>query len=142
MRDYIAAVKKPTCTNNVGELGERAFVNWFESNYQDSAIHKQTTKNDYAGIDFICDKGLKYQVKATSAQTYTFNHSVEDAERKLVCDFYVFVEITPSYCYIVNVKTPKQVMSDLKKSIHYKNSSFIWKADIDNKFVDIEKIKR
>lgn len=94
-RTYIAKItlKEESEYVNTGLLGEQIFKYWFGNNFNDEILHKQKADRDYDGIDFVDEKGYKYQVKTTRAKSYTFSGCKEDLDNKLNADFYVFVQI-------------------------------------------------
>ena len=130
MRRYVAKIKiadfRPVST---GELGELAFNRWFSNNFEDETIHSQALDRDYMGIDFACNKGYTYQVKATSHKSYTFNCQLDNFAEHLRADFYVFIQIRGDYAYVEGVYDHDYVKANVKESYKYKNS-FIYAKDL------------
>ena len=132
MRNYIARIELiPSMQGkSSGAIAEWAFSEWFYLTYQGEALHKQKADNDYNGIDFIDEKGIKYQVKGTQGRTFTFNCSLELLERHLTCDQYVCIQVHKKYAYIESIYTKKNILNLAKPSFNYKKSCFIWAKDL------------
>lgn len=132
MRRYISKIKIPDSWLKLetGTLGEYMFYNWFENNYQGEKLHKQKADRDYEGIDFTCEKGYKYQVKATRHHSYTFNVSLENLSEHLSCDLYVMIQIRDEYAYIESIYQRAEVMNLAKQSFKHEKSSFIYSQDL------------
>ena len=80
MRKYIAKINitEALLKESTGYIGEKVFEQWFMNNFQGEQLFKQNADRDYQQIDFVDDKGYKYQVKATREKTYTFNCILEE----------------------------------------------------------------
>lgn len=130
-RMYISkiALKKESKTINTGLLGEQIFKYWFGNNFNDEILHKQKADRDYEGIDFVDEKGYKYQVKATRAKSYTFNCKKEEVFKKLKADFYVFIQIKEDCAYIENFYNKEYVKSNIVNSFTNGNS-FIYAKNL------------
>lgn len=130
MRNYLSK-KSITNYSNLptGEIGEKVFKEWFLNNFQGEVIHKQNADRDYQGIDFACEKGYTYQVKATRAKSYTFNCVLANANDHLNADYYVFIQIRGEYAYFEKMYTKEEILSNLNPS--YKDdNSFVWAKDL------------
>lgn len=130
MRRYVAKIDLTDFNNrSTGELGELAFKSWFLKNFQGETIHDQSLDRDYMGIDFACNKGYTYQVKATSHRSYTFNCQLDNLSDHLRADFYVFIQIKNGFAYIEGVYDQEYVKSNIKESYKYKNT-FVYAKDL------------
>jgi len=130
-RKYIAQIRlsKESRNINTGALGETIFKYWFGNNFNNELLHKQKADMDYNGIDFVDEKGYKYQVKATRARSYTFNCKKENIEKKLNADFYVFIQIKEECAYIEGFYDKEYINSKIVDS--FKNgNSFIYAKDL------------
>jgi len=127
MRTYLAKIKIPDNIKNesVGSIGEKVFEHWFKKNFNDEHLFKQKADRDYNKIDYADEKGYKYQVKATSKNSYTFNCSSEDILKHLTCDYYVLVQLKNEYAYIEKLKTKQYILDNIIQSFNYNNSSYI-----------------
>lgn len=130
-RIYISkiALKKESKTINTGLLGEQIFKYWFGNNFNDEMLHKQKADRDYEGIDFVDEKGYKYQVKATRAKSYTFNCKKEKIIKKLKADFYVFIQIKEDCAYIENFYDKEYIKANIVNSFTNGNS-FIYAKNL------------
>jgi|OM-RGC.v1.025894373 hypothetical protein len=138
MRKYIAKINIPEelLKESTGYIGEKVFEQWFINNFQGEQLFKQNKDRDFQGIDFVDDKGYKYQVKATREKTYTFNCYLEDIQEHLSSDVYVFVQIKNKVAYIETFRNKKYITNQIKASFKYKNS-FIWAIDLQQNVLDI-----
>lgn len=114
--------------SKTGAIGEKAFMKWYKSCY-DYQIFKQPKFRDIKGIDFVDELGYKYDVKTTIKNTYTFNCSMEDLRKKLICDFYPLIQIIGEYAYIEDIVTKDYILDKAKPS-YINDSCFIWKRDL------------
>ena len=140
MRKYTAKIELIEKEFDTGMLGEFIFKNWFENNFNGEVLHKQSKDRDFEGVDFACNKGYTYQVKATIAKTYTFNCSLENLPDKLTCDFYVFIQIKDDYAYIEGIYKKDYVLDNAKSSYHYENT-FLWAKDLQLDKVNADQLK-
>lgn len=130
-RKYKAQIRlnKESRDISTGALGETIFKYWFCNNFNNELLHKQKADRDYNGIDFIDEKGYKYQVKATIARSYTFNCKKENIEKKLNADFYVFIQIKEECAYIEGFYNREYIESNIVNS--FKNgNSFVYAKDL------------
>ena len=137
-RKYIAqiALKRESCNVSTGALGETIFKYWFGNNFNNEVLHKQKADMDYIGIDFVDNKGYKYQVKATRAKSYTFNCKKEEINKKLTADFYVFIQIRKHCAYIEGFYDKDYINSKIVNS--FKNgNSFIYAKDLQQQELSI-----
>lgn len=130
MRKYISKIDISDFNNkSTGELGELAFKSWFLNNFEGETIHDQLLDRDYMGIDFACNKGYTYQVKATSHKSYTFNCNLDRLSDHLRADFYVFIQVKNGFAYIEGIYDQEYVKTNIKESYRYKNT-FIYAKDL------------
>lgn len=130
MRSYLAKIKIPVdlLSESTGEIGEEIFNIWFNRNFEDEHLFKQKADRDFNQIDFACEKGFKYQVKATKAKTYTFNSSIERISEHLNADKYVFIQIKNNYAYIEGIYEKEYITSNIIKSFKDGAKSFVYAA--------------
>ena len=112
-----------------GEIGEKVFFDWFNNCFQGDVIHHQRLDRDFQGIDFACDKGWTYQVKATKGKTFTFNSDIEELPSHLRSDWYVFIQIKDNYAYIEGLYDKEDILKRAKNSFKYDNC-FVWAKDL------------
>lgn len=115
---------------DTGPLGEYMFHHWFENNYQGEKLFKQKADRDFEGIDFSCEKGYKYQVKATKHRSYTFNVPLESLSEHLSCDLYVMIQLRDEYAYIESIYQKDEVLKLAKQSFKAENECFIYSKDL------------
>lgn len=127
MRTYLAKIKIPDklIKESVGYTGEKVFEHWFKNNFNDEQLFKQKADRDYNKIDYADEKGYKYQVKATSKNSYTFNCSSEDILKHLTCDYYVLVQLKDGYAYIEKLRTKQYILDNIIQSFKYNKSSYV-----------------
>tara|TARA_R110002020_G_scaffold470122_1_gene695651 strand:- start:460 stop:891 length:432 start_codon:yes stop_codon:yes gene_type:complete len=142
MRNYIAKLKISLDHKNlkVGTLGEIYFAKWFNANYQGESIFKQMADRDFQGIDFACQKGFTYQIKATDKKSFTFNSTIADAPNKLSATHYVFIQRHDDYLFIQGIYKKDQILTSLVPSKMNKKQSFCHAIDLLQYFVNIEEI--
>jgi hypothetical protein len=131
MRKYIAKQNIEEFYNlSIGEIGEKVFEKWFKNNYFDEQIFKQNADRDFEKIDFVDEKGYKYQVKTTAARSYTFNCQIEDVSEHLNADIYVFIQIKNKVAYIEPFYNKDFILKNIIASYKYKNC-FIYSLDLE-----------
>lgn len=128
MRNYLAKFKIPVdlLDKSTGKIGEEIFNLWFNRNFEDEKVFGQLADRDYQQVDFACEKGITYQVKATKAKTYTFNSSIESILEHLNADRYVFIQIKDDYAYIENIYKKGYVLNNIKKSFKEDKQCFVY----------------
>lgn len=128
MRNYLAKIKIPVdlLDKSTGKIGEEIFNLWFNRNFEDEKVFNQLADRDYQQIDFACEKGITYQVKATKAKTYTFNSQISSILDYLNADRYVFIQIKDKYAYIENIYEKEYVLNNAKKSFKENNQFFVY----------------
>jgi len=138
MRKYIAKINitEALLKESTGYIGEKVFEQWFMNNFQGEQLFKQNADRDYQQIDFVDDKGYKYQVKATREKTYTFNCILEDIEEHLASDVYVLIQIKNKVAYIETFYNKEYIKQNINQSFKY-NNSFIWAKDLQQNVLDI-----
>jgi hypothetical protein len=138
MRKYIAKINitEALLKESTGYIGEKVFEQWFSNNFQGEQLFKQNADRDYQQIDFVDDKGYKYQVKATREKTYTFNCILEDIEEHLASDVYVLIQIKNKVAYIETFYNKEYIKQNINQSFKY-NNSFIWAKDLQQNVLDI-----
>lgn len=137
-RRYLSKIRlKPKASeNSTGAIGEMVFEYWFCNTFNDELLHKQKADRDYQGIDFVDEKGYKYQVKATRAKSYTFNCKKKDIKNKLVCDFYVLVQVKDGAAYIESIVKNDYVEENIIDS--YSNGNcFIYAKDLQQQEIQL-----
>jgi hypothetical protein len=132
MRPYLAKIRIPSEIEkeSTGSIGEKIFQLWFELNYQDEPLFKQSADRDFQQIDYADHKGYTYQVKATKAKTYTFNCDLERANEHLNSELYVFIQIDDKYAYIEPICKKEEVLTKLKRSFMEANQCFLYISDL------------
>lgn len=131
MRTYKAKIDINKINHlSTGQIGEIIFEEWFNINYQGEQVFKQKADRDYEKIDFACEKGYTYQVKAAKYNTYTFNCDLEDIKDHLKADIYVFIQIRDNYAYIEDFYSQDYVLKNIQKSFKYDNS-FVWAKNLN-----------
>lgn len=132
MRNYLAKIKIPVdlIDKSTGRIGEEMFKLWFNNNFEDEEIFKQLADRDFQQIDFACEKGVTYQVKATKAKTYTFNSSIDSLLGHLNADRYVFIQIKDNYAYIENIYEKNYILNNIKKSFKESNQCFVYSRNL------------
>ena len=132
MRKYLSRLRISPELNKLstGQLGEKLFENWFSLNYQGEKLFKQMLDRDYEKIDFACQKGYTYQVKATRQKTYTFNCSLDNLREHLNSDVYVFIQIKDNIAYIEPMRDKNYVLTNIKQSFKEKNQTFVYAEDL------------
>jgi len=140
MRTYKSKIKIPEKIKNesIGKIGQLIFELWYKRNFEDEALHPQLADNDYKKIDYTDWKANKYQVKATSKKTYTFNCLIEDVDEHLVCEYYPFIQIDidNNIAFIEDIYTKEYIKTNIKQSYQYENC-FIWKKDLQQNILEI-----
>jgi len=139
MRTYLAkvAISEEMKEMSTGKIGEEVFSIWFSRNFEGESLFKQSADRDYQGIDFVDEKGVKYQVKATKGNTYTFNCDLSDLQEHLRADLYVLVQVVGDYAYIEPIRNASQVLESGRASFNYKRSSFIWKRKLNQHILEL-----
>ena len=132
MRNYLAKIKIPVDLSNksTGKIGEEMFNIWFNRNFEDEKVFDQLADRDYQQIDFACEKGITYQVKATRAKTYTFNQPIDTLLEHLNADRYVFIQIKDNYAYIENIYEKDYILNNIKKSFKESNQCFVYSKNL------------
>ena len=138
-RNYIAKVCIKNLKGSTGAIGETVFYNWFTLNFGGEVLHKQDAENDFKGIDFVCNKGHKYQVKATKKSTYTFNSKIETLPNYLTSDYYVLIQITDNFAYIEALYNQEYILDNAKASYN-SNTSFVWKKKLNEQNIDLNQL--
>ena len=139
MRNYISCIVLPNKIKNfsIGKKAELVFEQWFKLNYQNERIIKQKASEDYLGIDYADERGNRYQVKGTSCKTYTFNCSVEKINDNLNAHFYIMIQIKDDIAYIESIYNKDEILSIIKPSINYNNSSFVWAKNLNQHILEL-----
>ena len=132
MREYLAKVRIPEEIKNesTGFIGEKIFELWFTYNFQDEPLFKQKADMDFKKIDFADSKGYTYQVKTTSAKTFTFNCDLEAIEEHLTSNKYVFIQLKDSYAYIEPIYEKEDIKTKLKRSFKEEHQCFVYCKDL------------
>jgi len=132
MRNYLAKIEliEDYLSMSSGAIAEDIFEKWFRCNFQGESIHKQKADMDYKGIDFIDEKGIKYQIKGSKGKTFTFNCSIDDLGDHLRADKYVFIQLTNTCAYIEPIYSSEVILEKAKPSFQYKDSCFVWSKDL------------
>ena len=132
MRNYLAKIKIPVdlLDKSTGHIGEEIFKIYYNRVFEDEQLFKQKADRDYQQIDFADEKGFTYQVKATTAKSYTFNSNVEAISEHLNADMYVFIQIRNGYAYIEPFQDKDTVKLNIRKSFKNVNQSFIYCKDL------------
>lgn len=140
MRTYKSKINIPKNLRNqsIGKIGQSIFEIWYKRNFEGEDLHEQVADNDYKKIDFTDWKANKYQVKATSKKTYTFNCLIEDVEDHLTCNYYAFIQVDleNNIAYLEDIYTKDYVKTNIKPSFKY-NNCFIWKKDLQQNMLEI-----
>jgi len=133
MRNYKSKIiiPKNLLNQSTGKIGEDIFKIWYKRNYEDEKLHKQLQDREYEQIDFADCKGYTYQVKATTEKTFTFNCLIDNLNKHLNADYYVFIQINKknNIAYIEDIYNKDYVKLNIKASFKY-NNCFIWKKDL------------
>ena len=131
MRRYIGSkiLTDKELSYPTGIIGEIIFKKWFNHVYESSQLFKSNEDRDKEGIDFNCDYGYTYQVKATKHKTYTFNSQIDCIRAHLRSDLYVFIRIVGKVAYIENIYQREYVLDNIKESRKF-NNCFIWAKDL------------
>lgn len=139
MRKYIARIElsDTLSAQNTGLIGEKVFHDWFKSNFQGEQIFKQKADRDYQKIDFVDEKGFKYQVKATKERTFTFNCGLENLQEHLTSDIYIFIQIRKKVAYIETFHDKDYINENIKPSFRYGNC-FCWAKDLQQNELDLK----
>ena len=132
MRNYLARIEltEKDKTLSTGLLGETLFERWHCNNYQGEVLHRQLADNDYKGVDFIDNKGIKYQVKGSRGATFTFNCSLELLKTHLRADVYICIQIKEKVAYIEFMCDANNILDRAKESFQFENSCFVWAKDL------------
>lgn len=132
MRPYLGKLMLPDewMKYSTGKLGELVFKTYFEGRFEGEQLFKQSLDRDYDGIDFADEKGYRYQVKATKAQTYTFNSPLEALSGHLTCDYYVMIQIRDKIAYVESMYTREDILMKAKSSWKDEKTCFIYCKDL------------
>jgi len=132
MRNYLAKIKIPVdlLDKSTGKIGEEIFNLWFNRNFEDEKLFQQLADRDYQQVDFACEKGMTYQVKATRAKSYTFNSSINSLLEHLNADKYVFIQVKDKYAYIEGIYDKGYVLNNAKKSFKEDKQTFIYSKNL------------
>jgi len=138
MRTYKSKIKIPENlrSESIGKIGEDIFKIWYERNYEQDELHKQLQDREYEQIDFADCKGYTYQIKATAERTFTFNCLIDDLNKHLNADYYVFIQIDKknNIAYIEDIYNKDYIKLNIKASFNY-NNCFIWKKDLQQEIL-------
>lgn len=129
MRKYLASFDISKLEGSTGFIGEHVFKLWFDKNFHEEFLTKQKADNDFRGIDFVDSKGLKYQVKATAARTYTFNDTIQYLDHQKA-DLFVFVQVKDKIAYLEGVYNKDYIMKNAKPSFKNDKTCFVWAKDL------------